>query len=259
MSILVCPVCKGKLNKSGNSLKCGSNHSFDMSKDGYVNLLRTSKSGDKTGDSKESARARHILLNKGYYSCLKEYLADVKRGVVLDICCGEGYYDEYAGELYGFDISKEMVRLASKSHKADNYHYFVANLADIPVEDESVDTALHLFAPFNDREFARVLKKDGRLYSVIPGERHLFELKSIVYDTPYVNDEKAPEAYDLSLVSSTKISDRVKINKEDLKTLFSMTPYFYRTSQSDKDKLDSVDEIELTVEFVVLEYARADR
>ena len=55
-------------------------------------------------------------------------------GTVLDICCGEGYYDEYSGELYGFDISKEMVRLAATSRKEHNY--FVANLAHIPVCDK---------------------------------------------------------------------------------------------------------------------------
>lgn len=257
MSIIVCPVCKEQLNKIGNTLKCQNNHSFDFAKDGYINLLLGSKSGDKTGDSKESARARHNFLDKGYYSCLKDYITSKLTGTVLDICCGEGYYDEYNGELYGFDISKEMVRLASKRNKTNKY--FVANLASIPVDDESVDTAMHLFAPFNECEFSRVLKPNGRLYSVIPGENHLFEMKKIVYDKPYKNDEQPPKTRNLVLVSTTKISDVVKINGEDLKYLFSMTPYFYRTSQQDKDKLDSVDEIDLTVEFVVLEYKKEEK
>ena len=254
MSILICPVCKGELNKCGNTLKCENNHCFDYAKEGYVNLLLGSKSGDKTGDSKDSARARHALLSKGYYHCLKDYLADKMHGTVLDICCGEGYYDDYSGELYGFDISKEMVRLAAKSKKHN--HYFVANLSAIPVKDNSVDTAIHLFAPFNEKEFSRVLKDDGVLYSVVGGENHLWELKQILYDTPYKNDEKPPETVNLKLVSKTKISDKVKISGNDLKTLFSMTPYFYRTSETDKKKLDKIHETELTVEFLVLEYKK---
>jgi 23S rRNA (guanine745-N1)-methyltransferase len=254
MSILICPVCKEKLNKVDNSLKCKNNHSFDFAKEGYVNLLLGSKSGDRKGDSKESARARHQLLNKGYYKCLKDEIASRMRGVVLDICCGEGYYDQYDGELYGFDISKEMVRLASKGQKAN---YFVANLACIPVGDKSVDTAIHLFAPFNDKEFARVLKDNGTLYSVIPGENHLFEMKEIVYSKPYKNDEQAPNASCLSLVSKTKVSQKVNIPKEDLKTLFSMTPYYYRTSKEDIAKLDKIDNLDLTVEFVILEYKKS--
>lgn len=256
MSILVCPVCGGELVKENRTLKCNNSHSFDYSKEGYVNLLLGSKSGDKTGDSKESARARHELLNKGYYSCLKEYITSVMSGTVLDICCGEGYYDEYDGKLFGFDISKEMIRLASKGHK-DN-EYFVANLSKIPVKSGSVDTAIHLFAPFNDIEFSRVLKDDGVLYSVVGGREHLWELKSLLYDTPYKNDEKPPSADRLKLVDKIKVSDRVKINQADLKVLFSMTPYFYHTSDSDKMKLDTVDELELTVEFVIFKYIKTE-
>lgn len=115
--MLVCPICGESLNKSENALKCQNNHCFDFAKEGYVNLLVGSKSGDKTGDSKESARARHAFLQKGYYSCLKNTIAEKMNGTVLDICCGDGYYDNYDGELYGFDISKEMVRLASKTNK----------------------------------------------------------------------------------------------------------------------------------------------
>lgn len=252
--MLICPVCKEKLNRADNSLKCCNNHSFDFSKDGYVNLLLGSKSGDKKGDSKESARSRHLFLQKGFYACLKSEIAKRMNGVVLDICCGEGYYDDYDGELYGFDISKEMVRLASKSKKSNTY--FVANLANIPVSDNSVDTAIHLFAPFNDKEFARILKDTGTLYSVVPAKNHLIEMKELVYDTPYQNDEQPPKANYLTLVSTARVKDVVKINNEDLKTLFSMTPYFYRTSNEDKAKLDNVDEIDLTVEFLILEYRK---
>lgn len=252
MSILVCPKCREKLNKEGNALKCKNNHSFDCSREGYVNLLISNKSGDKTGDSRESARARHSFLAKGYYSVLKDAMAQRLSGTVLDICCGEGYYDTYDGELYGFDISKEMVRLASKSNKAGSY--FVANLANIPVEDSSIDTAMHLFAPFNDKEFARVLNPNGVLYSVIPGENHLYEMKQIVYDTPYKNDEQPPKTELLKLVDTQKVSRVVHIGREDLKELFSMTPYFYRTPQELAQRLDTVDYLDLTVEFVILKY-----
>lgn len=256
MSILICPKCKEELIQNGNTLKCKNNHCFDHSKDGYVNLLLTNKSGDKKGDSKDSAHARHSFLAKGYYSVLKKEITNRLNGTVLDICCGEGYYDSsYNGELYGFDISKEMVRLASKSNKSANY--FVANLSNIPVKNSSIDTAMHLFAPFNDKEFARVLKNNGVLYSVIPGENHLIEMKELIYDTPYKNDEKPPKAEKLQLVSTTKVGEKVRINRDDLIELFSMTPYFYRTSEENKNRLNQIKELDLTVEFVILEYRKA--
>ncbi|OKZ76388.1 MAG: hypothetical protein BHV98_08405 [Clostridium sp. CAG:217_53_7] len=124
---------------------CPAGHSFDVAKEGYVNLLCTSKSADKMGDSKESAAARHAFLERGYYGCLKEALTPLLHGNVLDICCGEGYYDSVPadGALYGFDLSKTMVRLAAK--RKNGGQYFVANLARMPVAEGSIDTALHLF------------------------------------------------------------------------------------------------------------------
>lgn len=254
MSVLICPVCREKLFGQDNCLKCVNNHSFDFAKEGYVNLLLGSKSGDKKGDSKDSARARHELLNKGYYSCLKNYLSSKLKGTVLDICCGEGYYDDYQGELYGFDISKEMIRLAAK--RKSGGRYFVANMSAIPVADESIDTAMHLFAPFNEKEFFRVLKPGATLYSVVGGENHLWQMKELIYERPYKNDEAPPKTELLTMNSKTKISDTVRISRHDLKTLFSMTPYFYRTSESDKAKLDTVDFLDLIVEFVIFEYKK---
>lgn len=72
--VLVCPVCGGALLRTERQYTCPAGHSFDVAKEGYVNLLCTSKSADKMGDSKESAAARHAFLERGYYGCLKEAL-----------------------------------------------------------------------------------------------------------------------------------------------------------------------------------------
>lgn len=106
--VLVCPVCGGALLRTERQYTCPAGHSFDVAKEGYVNLLCTSKPADKMGDSKESAAARHAFLERGYYGCLKEALTPLLHGNVLDICCGEGYYDSVPadGALYGFDLSK---------------------------------------------------------------------------------------------------------------------------------------------------------
>ena len=255
-NVMICPNCGKPLTPAngGKQLVCASGHSFDRAKEGYVNLMVGSRSGESRGDSRASALARKEFLSRDYYGCLKRAIAAKMRGTVLDICCGEGYYDDYAGALYGFDLSKEMVRLASRRHPEPNYHFFVANLSSIPVADHSIDTAIHLFAPFHGEEFSRILKGNGDLYSVIPGADHLYEMKQVVYDTPYKNDEQAPEVPQLRLLERETVTDRVTISQEDLKTCFSMTPYYYRTSESDRAKLDRVDEMELTVSFVLLHY-----
>ena len=80
--VLVCPVCGGALLRTERQYTCPAGHSFDVAKEGYVNLLCTSKSADKMGDSKESAAARHAFLERGYYGCLKEALTPLLHGNV---------------------------------------------------------------------------------------------------------------------------------------------------------------------------------
>ena len=241
-------------------MRCESNHSFDVAKEGYVNLLRASKNGDLIGDDKLSARSRRDFLNKGYYAALKDELCRMfsdQQGKLLDICCGEGYYTAALGEIpalqvYGFDISREMVRLAAKR---GNGTYFVANMATIPVKDGSMDYCIHLFAPFNEAAFAKVLKPGGRLFTVVPGQYHLWGLKQALYDTPYKNDEKLPQTEHLRFVGSHKVTANIMLaSQEDIQAVFRMTPYYFHTSEQDKQKLLPLTELESPVEFVIGEY-----
>ena len=122
-----CPLCHAPLSRGDNHYSCPQRHQFDLAKEGYVNLLTTSRKGDSVGDNKDMARSRRDFLNKGCYEplakavtqALGEYSHD--GDTVLDICCGEGYYTAYAAErlersFYGFDLGKNMVRLAAKPH-----------------------------------------------------------------------------------------------------------------------------------------------
>ena len=243
-------------------MRCESNHSFDLAKEGYVNLLRSGKSGDLIGDDKTSARCRRDFLNKGYYALLRDALVTLfsdKHGKLLDICCGEGYYTSALGEnpalsVFGFDISREMVRLAAKR---GNGTYFVANMASIPVVNDTFDYAVHLFAPFNEKEFSRILKPGGTLYTVIPGREHLYGLKEAVYDTPYYNDEKLPETQELKLAGMEKIVGKITLASQgDIDAVFRMTPYYFHTSAKDKEKLMAFDTLETSISFVIAEYVK---
>lgn len=260
--MLICPVCSGALVFDSGSAACANGHRFDLAKEGYVNLLRTNKSGDKIGDDKLAARCRRDFLNKGYYAPLRDALVEIfspKQGSVLDICCGEGYYTSALGrnknlQVYGFDISKEMVRLGAKRGGAT---YFVANMASIPVADHSFDYCAHLFAPFQEKEFTRVLKPGGTLYTVIPGSHHLWGLKEAVYDTPYVNDEKLPQTEILHLMSVQKVTASISLSsQEDIEAVFRMTPYYFHTSPSDREKLKNYSTLDTPIEFIIAAYEK---
>ena len=255
--MLICPVCGGQLNRETGLVRCEKGHCFDLAKEGYVNLLRTNKKGDLIGDDKFSARSRRDFLNKGYYASLKDELCRIfaeKQGSVLDICCGEGYYTSALGgnpnlQVYGFDISREMVRLAAKR---GNGTYFVANMASIPVADGSMDYCIHLFAPFNETSFSKVLKPGGVLYTVVPGRHHLWGMKQALYETPYENDEKLPETTTLQKISVQKVIAKIDLaTKEDIQAVFRMTPYYFHTSEADKQKLLAYQQLDTPIEFVI--------
>lgn len=266
-SILSCPVCKKPLLKAEKSYCCAALHSFDEAKEGYVNLLSGShRQGELVGDNKSMALSRRDFLNKGYFSSLADGVLKVleneklQKPTVLDICCGEGYYSQRILEkenchLFGFDISKNMVRLAAK-RKLDAL-FFVANLSHIPVFDNSIDFAFHLFAPFHSEEFSRILKKGGVLVTAVPGKDHLWELKKVVYDTPYQNDEKLPESKTLTLEKTVKIKTKIKIdNNFDIMSLLKMTPYYYRTAKEGIEKAEKLKELETTLEFILGVYRK---
>ena len=128
MTNIICPVCSNFLLKEGRSYKCLNNHCFDEAKEGYVNLLVGSKSGSLIGDNKDMAKSRRDFLSKGYFSPLADEIIKIaqesqkEKPYLCDICCGEGWYGDYirsriSCEMTGFDISREMVRLAAKRKK----------------------------------------------------------------------------------------------------------------------------------------------
>ncbi|MBR6772242.1 MAG: methyltransferase domain-containing protein [Clostridia bacterium] len=261
-NILRCPVCGEKLSLTSNSLLCPARHSFDIAKEGYVNLLGGSRPGTNRGDSREMALSRRAFLNRGYYLPLADAVGklleeNVPCGNVLDICCGEGFYTQALAErlpnlnFYGFDISREMVRLAAK--RKSSAKFFVANLASIPVGDSCVQAAVHLFAPFNAEEFSRILAPDGVLLSVIPGKDHLMGLKKVLYDVPYENDEGEPNTGDLSVTQRVRVKSEIELTSpEDIFALFQMTPYYFKTGIAATEKLKALESLKTEIEFIVL-------
>ena len=112
--MLRCPVCNEQLNRVDRTLRCEKGHSFDIAKEGYVNLLRAGKSGDLIGDDKYSARSRRDFLNKGYYAALQQELCNIFRD-------RQGYNAFYYWTLSGFSgSSREIAEKITKYIHAQN-------------------------------------------------------------------------------------------------------------------------------------------
>lgn len=267
MEIMKCPVCGQALEHENRIWRCADRHSYDIAKEGYVNLLSARRSGELIGDNREMALSRRDFLNKGYYAplaeavtkCLYRYSSD--GDTVLDICCGEGYYTAYAAErldrrFYGFDLSKNMVRLAAK--RKVSAAFFVANIAAIPIADGAVKAAFHLFAPFHAPEFRRVIADDGVILTAIPGRDHLYGLKEVLYDQPYRNDEKEPSAEGLIAVERIRVRGEITLEcREDINALFQMTPYYYHTPSLGMKRLEERAALTTPIEFILIVYKKA--
>lgn len=267
MSEFICPVCKGKLNIDGRAYVCADNHSFDISKDGYVNLLMSQQSSLKRhGDDKMMVRSRRDFLSKGYYEPLRESICRAvsefvdNGGVIADIGCGEGYYTDAVvngGEytVCGIDISKDALRYAAKLMKGSEFA--VASAFSLPFSDESADCILNVFAPSAYEEFHRVLKPDGVLIKAVPLEDHLWGLKCALYDKPYKNKPEKRNENLFSLVSARELKYEIKLSdSEDIGNLFRMTPYFYKTGREESQRLLALPVLETTVHFCVEIYKK---
>ncbi len=271
MSIFICPVCGEKLEISGKSYSCSNRHSFDMAKSGYVNLLLSKHGSTVHGDNKFMLRARQEFLEKGYYKPLCGEVCETakkyanKNCVLLDAGCGEGYYttnvkeifdrSEIDVDVYGLDISKDAVDMAAKRKFAIGFA--AASVFRMPIMTESCDILLTMFAPYCGEEYHRVLKNDGIMIMAIPSENHLWELKSKIYDTPYKNEVKDYELDGFEFLGSQRVSFDMKITeKSDILSLFSMTPYYYKTGKNEQNRLNELNFLETQADFEILTYKK---
>ena len=268
-----CPQCGAGVGLSGNgsvSLICygARRHCFDISAAGHVNLLPPSQSGG--GDSKAAVRARRDFLDKDYYLPAAMALADtlekyLKRSdLVVDAGCGEGYYTAIVAErgfdTLGVDISKFAAEAAAKKaaiRGLSNAFFTVGSVYELPVFDQSADAVVNIFAPCAEEEFCRALKKGGILAVVYAGPDHLMGLKSAIYDKVNENDRRADMPRNMRLLEEIRISYDITVHgQSDIQNLFSMTPYYWRTSQSDSEKLKGLESLSTAVDMIIAVYEK---
>lgn len=270
--MFICPICQGTLERFGRVMRCPKNHSFDLAAQGYANLLLPNKKNSKDpGDNAEMVAGRTKFLDSGSYEplsdalneCVAAYCGNHPR--IFDAGCGEGYY---ASRLYnalstegrqslisGVDISKRAVKHAAGRCKAGSF--MVASLFELPVASASIDICYNVFSPICAEEFSRILAPDGHFVAVYPASRHLFGLKEILYDQPYENDEKGFLLDGLEIVKRRRVSYTFHLEGGALiESLFSMTPYYYKTPIEGSNRLVQCESLTTEADFWIIAYRR---
>lgn len=263
--LLRCPVCQGELTGLEKEYACAAGHRFDRARQGYVNLLQSQRSSARNhGDDREMIAARCDFLEQGFYAPLRDllkekvYVYTEKNGVIIDAGCGEGWYTEPLREdfsVVGFDISKEALKWAAKRKYFT--HLAVASCYHLPLFDGSADGAINFFSPLADEEYARVLKQGGKLFRAVPGEHHLWQLKQAIYETALPNRPEREELTGLRLLERCPLQFEIRLqSQEQIQALFQMTPYYYRTSPKDREKLKDYQTLSTQAEFTLLIYEK---
>jgi len=271
--LLTCPICKKQLIKNNSQLNCETGHTFDVARQGYVNLLPAQQKKSKDpGDSKDMISARQRFLDDGVYQPVSEKLNEILTGLlvnkyhasILDAGCGEGYYLNRFIENYkhaypesnlsciGLDISKPAIISAAKRNK--NITWVVGSNKSPPVTKHSVDIALCMFGFIDLEVMAKVVKPDGYLILVDPGREHLLELRNIIYS--FIKDKKSKNEFcGFNLISEESAKFNITLQKNQISDLMIMTPHLYRASKQGKEKAMNLSDIELTVdvEFRILQ------
>ena len=275
---LACPIDGKKLQQTDKQFICENGHSFDVARQGYVNLLPVQhKRSKQPGDSKAMVLARTQFLNTGIYQPVADKLTQIvlthiindNDHCLLDAGCGEGYYFDFLVKqlsraeggnklsFIGLDISKDAIVQATKRNKQTSW--IVGTNRQPPVEDETIDILLCMFGFFCDEGFYRVLKPGGKAILVDPGVDHLKELREIIYPELKKQNASAASVVDVekfSLLSSERLQFKAKISSnEQINHLLLMTPHFYRASQKGREAACQLAKLDITVDvmFKVME------
>jgi len=246
-------------------LVCTDNHSFDLSKNGYVNLA---PQAHVTKYDKSLFEARKTVMSSGFFNQVLEFITHKVRvhiegreqAFILDAGCGEGTHlsailSQLPGKTtgVGIDLAKEGITAAAKEYPGSIWS--VADLANCPFQENQFDVILNILSPANYAEFTRLLKPDGLFVKAVPESGYLKELRSVFYDDEERIDDTDPVArfalrYDA--VTTERITYVFPLSSGLLEPLIRMTPLTWGASEEKIEEALGMDIQNITIDFTVI-------
>lgn len=267
-----CPLCRELLSIKGRTYACDNRHTFDIAKEGYVNLVPVQhKRSTDPGDNKEMMQARRRFLEGGHYGPMRDRVANRclnylrgRKQALLDVGCGEGYYTAYLADAlkrqdkhsitYGLDVSKTAIRYAAGRYR--NCRFIVASSHRLPFSDLSLDGVVCIYAPCKGEELCRCLKGGGVVITVTPAARHLYQLKQGIYDQIRLHEKPPEEMAGFEWVEEQALHYRMALSGNDAFDLLQMTPLAWRARNTFKEAIRAAERFECEADFLLRVYRK---
>ncbi|MRG86098.1 putative RNA methyltransferase [Salinibacillus xinjiangensis] len=271
-ALFSCPVCGEKMQVFElKSLVCTNQHSFDFTKQGYLNLTTQQIN---TKYSKELFESRKMLMaDVGFFDSLVEKITEQIHSFVnnsaeeltlLDMGCGEGTHLVKIGEtlkvqnqpttVAGIDLAKEGIKAAAKHYPGKIWT--VADLSNTPFQSKQFDVILNILSPSNYAEFKRLLKTDGIVIKVIPQEGYLKELRELAFDDPAKHSYSNKETVELfhenfRMLKRERLQYTMSLDQPSIQALIEMTPMTWSVPIDRFQSLTSEESTKITVDLDV--------
>lgn len=255
-----CPTCHQMMHAQEKALVCLEGHRFDVSKKGTLYFLNHQI---KTDYDREMFEHRRKLILHGMYQPLLDLLQPFCQNQrILDVGCGEGSFLQQLNEQatllpsVGFDISKEGIYLASDY--GENVFWCVADLTNLPFQEDRFTTILNIFSPSNYQEFQRVLVDGGQLIKVVPRSGYLKELRAAFYPEDEKKQHYSNQAVVEKFQETFRESERqtltyvFDIPESCQLSLLEMSPLEWGVSMEIKEKLQKNPLKRITIDLDIL-------
>jgi 23S rRNA (guanine745-N1)-methyltransferase len=267
---LACTVrdCGLLLERRGATFLCARNHSYDVARRGYINLLQPQdRRSLDAGDSREAVEARARLLAAGIGRTILDGFVErstrlvAPRGVVADLGSGSGELLALMSERMevvgvGIDLSTAAIEHAARNHPA--LTWVVAN-ADrrLPLLDRSVDLVVSMHGRRNPEECARVLIQAAHLVVAVPAPDDLVELREQVQGRAVERDRAESLILEHSirfeLIERFALREQRLLDKTTLRDLLRGTYRGERVSAA--ARIDALESLRVTLASEVLVFA----
>lgn len=263
-----CPICKSSMELiQSKSLVCSKNHTFDIAKQGYVNMLM--RSINSQYDKQLFQSRRKIITESNLYAPLHkkiseiiiEKMDEINVCTIFDAGCGEGSHLKMIKNLcengkitgIGLDISKEGIRMAARNDKESIW--IVGDLANTPLKDHSCNVILNILSPANYKEFKRLLAPSGLVIKVAPRPKYLKELRVALNlkKDPDTNEKIISLFKDnFSVVEHIELSYSKQISQELFFHLVNMSPLTWNLNEEEKNQMIKLDVSKITIDLDIM-------